>query len=149
MSNISKIITICSSAAFYKHANEVKDKLEKIGYKVIVPYTANNMRQSGNYNVADYKTWYDNEDDYDKKAKLMREHFEEVARADAILVVNDEKHGISGYIGPNVLMEMGLAFYQKKPIYVLNSISSDMPVYEEVIGMGSVILNNELRKISL
>ncbi len=123
--------------------------LDKQGYEVIVPYTANRMRESGNYNVSDYKTWYDNEEDFDKKAKLMRGHFDEVAKADAIVVVNDEKHGVVGYIGPNVLMEMGLAFYQNKPIYVLNPISSDMPVYEEVVGMGSIILDNNLKKITL
>lgn len=144
-----KIITICSSAAFYRHVNEVAIRLEKRGYEVHVPLTATKMQKSDNYKVEDYKTWYENSDDFNKKAKLMRGHFDEVVVADAILVVNDEKNGIKGYIGPNVLMEMGLAFYLDKPIYVLNPVTSDMPLYEEVVGMGAVILNGKLGKVML
>jgi nucleoside 2-deoxyribosyltransferase len=135
------VITICSSAAFYRHVNELQDKLEALGYRVIVPSVATKMRESGNYTVSDYKTWYENDQDWHKKAQLMRAHFDAVTKADAILVVNDTKHGVDGYIGPNVLMEMGLAFVQQKPIFVLNSIAHDMPIYEEVMGMGSVILS--------
>jgi diphthamide synthase subunit DPH2 len=54
---------------------------------------------------------------------------------------------VTGYIGSNVLMEMGLAFYLKKPIFILNPVSDDMPVYEEVIGMGSVIIDGDLMKV--
>jgi hypothetical protein len=105
------------------------------------------MRASGNYDVAAYKTWYDNAADFTIKAQLMRDHFDEVAKGDSILVVNDEKHGVPGYIGPNVLMEMGLAFYLKKTIYVLNAIDKDMPIYEEVLGMGSIILDRDVAEI--
>ena len=107
------------------------------------------MRKTGDYDVSHYKTWYDNEEDFHKKAVLMRGHFDEVVKADAVLVVNDDKNGIVGYIGPNVLMEMGLAFHLKKPIYVLNDIESSMPVYEEVMGMGSMILHGDLNQIKL
>lgn len=146
---MSKTITICASAAFYRHVNELADKLEKRGFRAIVPHTANKMKANSDYDVTHYKTWYNNPEDFTKKAELMRGHFDEVAAGDAILVVNDEKHGVQGYIGPNVLMEMGLAFYLKKPIFVLNSIAHDMPLYEEVVGMGSVILGGGLSKIKL
>ncbi len=144
-----KIITLCSSAAFYRHVNDLATKLEKRGYKAIVPLTARRMKNSGNYDVGHYKTWYDDAADFTKKAQLMHGHFDEVTKADAILIVNDEKHGIAGYIGPNVLMEMGLAFYLGKPIYVLNPVTNEMPVYEEVVGMGGVIINDRLDKIKL
>ncbi len=144
-----KTIVLCSSAAFYRHVNELADELEKRGFHAVVPLTAERMRASGDYNVDSVKTWYGNPGDYDKKAQLMRGHFDKVAEGDAVLVVNDEKHGVPGYIGPNVLMEMGLAFYLKKPIYVLDDVVPDMPVYEEVLGMGSVILSGDLTKISL
>ncbi len=68
---------------------------------------------------------------------------------DAILVVNDEKNGVPGYIGANVLMEMGLAFYLNKPIYVLNSVSPDTPAFEEIIGMNSIVIKGDLDKIRL
>lgn len=147
MAHKSKRIVICSSAAFYEHANEVADELREKGYEVIVPATARNMKESGNYDVDSVKTWFDSPEDFSKKARLMRGHFDEVAAADVILVINDKKHGIDGYIGPNVLMEMGLAFYLDKPIYVLNPVDKMLPVYEEVVGMGSIILRGDITKL--
>lgn len=144
-----KTITICSSAAFYRHVNEIADQLEAKGYKVLVPHTANKMRESGNYDVSAVKTWIKNKEDLHKKGKLMDEHFKEVEKADAILVVNDEKHGEKGYIGPNVFMEMALAYYLKKPIYILNGVNNDSRIYEEVYGMGNTVLNGDLSKIDL
>ena len=141
-------IVLCSSAAFYEHVNQVAAKLEKLGFTAVVPKTARRMAESGDYDVSHYKTWYEDANDYHKKAELMRAHFDEVAKGDAILVINDEKHGIAGYIGSNVLMEMGLAFHLHKQIYVLHSVTTESPVYEEVQGMGSVILDDDLTKIS-
>lgn len=141
-------IVICSSAAFYEHGNQLADELTARGFTVVVPATARKMKASGNYDVTLTKTWYDNPEDFHRKAELMRGHFDEIEQGDAILVVNDEKHGVAGYIGPNVLMEMGLAFHRKKPIYVLNAIDKAMPVYEEVVGMGSIILEGDLSGIS-
>ena len=142
-----KTIVICCSGNFYKHANEVADELIVKDFKVIVPKTADIMRKSGDYDIDKHKTWYDRPEDFTVKAGKMRKHFEEVAAGDIILVINDEKRGIKGYIGPNGLMEMGLAFYLNKPIYVLNPVGKGMPFYEEVLGMDSIILNGDLGKI--
>lgn len=139
---------ICSSAAFYKHVIAIKSELEQRGVTVIVPKTALAMEQSGDYAVESYKTWFGNEDDYDKKAELMRAHFDEISRGDAILVVNDEKHGKPGYIGPNVLMEMSLAWYQKKPIYVLHKLPADSPFEEELKGMTPIVLADDLERLA-
>ena len=144
-----KIITICSSAAFYKHVGEIAEELESRGYETVIPQTAEKMRKSGNYDVAAVKTWIKNEADLHKKQKLMDAHFKEVERADAILVVNDKKHDVEGYIGPNVFMEMALAYYLKKPIYILNGVSNDSTIYEEVYGMGNIILDGNLEKFKL
>lgn len=146
---MSKTIVICASAAFYRHVNEVADELRSQGFKVVVPKKAEEMRLSGNYDVDALKTWYKDEAQFGVKTELMHLHFDKVAAGDAILVVNDEKHSVEGYIGPNALMEMGLAFHLHKPIYVLNKIAKDMPVYEEVIGMNSVMLDGDLTKIKL
>lgn len=93
-----KKITICSSASFYRQVWAIKEKLECNGFKVWVPHTASLMNHSGNYKVSDYKTWYKNPEDYKRKAWLMKKHFDEVHKAQAILVVNLKKKGLSGYI---------------------------------------------------
>lgn len=141
-------ITICSSANFYKQVVEIQDQLEKKGHKVIVPKTATRMKEAGDFEVSHYKTWFADANDYDKKAELMRAHFDEVEKADAILVVNNEKHGAANYIGGNVLMEMALAFYLKETIYILNDIPKESAYLEEIKGMLPVVLNGDLDKIN-
>ena len=67
--------------------------------------------------------------------------------ADAALVANFDKNGVVGYIGANTLIEMGVAFYRKKPIYVLNSIP-EMSYTEEILGMQPIVVNGDLAKIT-
>ena len=77
----------------------------------------------------------------------MKGHFKKVLAADAILVVNYEKNGVSGYIGGNGLMEMMLAFLHKKPIFVYNSISDELNIAEEVYGLNPIFINQDLSMI--
>lgn len=141
-----KTIVVCSSASFYKQAVEVQSELATRGYAVLVPDTAEKMKQSGDYDVSHYKTWFGDVNDYPKKAALMRGHFDKVAAGDAILVLNYEKHGKTNYIGGNVLMEMALAFHLKKPIFVLNDVPEDSPFLEEILGMQPTFLHSDLEK---
>ena len=57
-----------------------------------------------------------------------------------------DKNGVKGYIGGNTLMEMGLAFYLKKKIYLLNEVP-ELPYKEEILGVKPIILNGDLSKI--
>lgn len=143
-----KTIVLCSSGSFYKHVNELKAELEKLGFKAVVPTTAAKMAESGEYDISKYKTWYKDHSTMDKKRAFMDAHFDEVKKGDAILVVNDTKNGVEGYIGSNVLMEMTLAYIMKKPIYVLNSVSESLGCWEEVIGMGSILLDGDVGGLS-
>jgi hypothetical protein len=142
-----KTITICTSASFYRQAIEVADRLEPAGLHVSLPHTATKMKASGDFDVSHYKTWYDDVADYHKKAQLMRRHFDEVAAGDAVLVLNYDKHGVPNYIGGNVLMEMALAFYLKKPIYIMNDAPADSPFLEEILGMTPVLLRGKLDQL--
>lgn len=139
-----KSIVICSSASFYREAWVIKTRLEKSGYNVRVPLTAEKMNRTKNYRVSDYKIWHKDHKKFGRKTFLMKLHFAEIAKADAILVVNLKKHGVIGYIGGNVLMEMALAFYLQKPIYVWQNITKTHPFYEEVIGLRSIFLKEDL-----
>src|SRR5258708_642336 len=118
MEKKNQIITICSSASFYKDVLAIEQELKQLGYSVKIPKTANVMKKTGNFTVSDYKTWYTDRNDYKKKKALMDGHFKKVMEADAILVVNNEKNGILGYIGGNGLMEMTIAYHYKKPIFL-------------------------------
>ncbi len=105
------------------------------------------MQKAGDFDVSHYKTWFADDGDYHKKASLMRTHFDEVVKGDITLVLNYEKYGVTNYIGGNVLMEMALAFYFKKPIYILNEVPDDSPFLEEILGFEPVVLHGKLANI--
>ena len=144
-----KTITICSSASFYKDVVDIQKQLIKLGFKVKVPSTASKMEKTGNFDVSSYKTWFTDKNAYKIKTKLMNEHFKKVIACDAILVVNMLKKGIKGYIGGNALMEMTLAHYFKKPIYLWNQIDSSSMFEEEIFGMNVIFLDQDPTKIKL
>lgn len=147
MNSHKPIITICSSANFYRRVVDIQPRIEAMGFEVIIPISAKKMKATGDFDVVKNRSWLTNPNDYHIKTAYIREHFKEVARSDAILIINEEKHGRPGYIGPNVLMEMALAFHLKLPIYTLNPIDPESPFTEELIGMESIIINGDLTKI--
>lgn len=137
-------IAICSSANFYREVVDLETKLNSMGFDTIIPYIAGIMKESGDFNVNHYKTWFGDKSDYHKKTDLMLKHFDKIAEGDAILVANNEKHGKANYIGGNVLMEMAIALYLKKPIFLLNEIPDESPFLEEIIGMFPVVLHGRI-----
>ncbi|HUS52360.1 MAG TPA: hypothetical protein VMX77_02735 [Candidatus Bathyarchaeia archaeon] len=145
---MKRTITLCSSAQFFRKAIEVGRELEELGFKVILPQTAVMMKRSGNFDVASYKTWFKDKKDYQKKTKLIKDHFKKVEKTEAILVLNEEKEGLPGYIGGNTLMEMGLAFFLQKPIFIYNRIDSRLKFKEEVYGLNPIFINRNLKVIA-
>jgi nucleoside 2-deoxyribosyltransferase len=144
-----KTIVLCSSGSFYKHVNEIAAELEKKGYKTVVPATAYKMLKSDDYDIAKVKAWIHDPKLFKIKHKLAMAHFNEISRGDAVLIVNDDKPGRPNYIGPNVTMEWGLAYYLGKPVFILNGVGRDSNFYEEVYGMSTVVLDGNLDKIRL
>ncbi len=144
---INKTIVICSSASFYKQVVEVEKQLKDLGFKVKTPLTVSKMKKSGDFRVETYKTWMERPDDYKRKAYLTRKHFIEVEKGDITLVLNYKKNGKEGYIGGAVLMEMAIAFYLKKSIYILNPIDESSKYKEELYGMIPKIINGDLSKL--
>jgi len=145
-------ITICGSIAFYRQMLEAKSRLEELGHEVSLPPKEIRGEKGEIISIEEYyrrrksaaesESWI-----WDRKEEAIRSHFNKVAWADAILVLNCEKHGIEGYIGANTLMEMGLAFFLGKPIYLLNKIP-EADYKEEILGMKPTVLGGELGRIS-
>lgn len=143
----NKTIVICSSASFYKQVIEAERQLKNLGFRVKTPLTATQMKSSGDFRVETYKTWMEKPEDYKRKAYLTKKHFTEIEKGDVVLILNYKKNGKDGYIGGAVLMEMALAFYLKKPIYILNPIDDSSKYKEELYGMLPKIINGDLSKI--
>lgn len=109
--------------------------LEDAGYSVAMP-----VAQEGTY---DYNAMTD-EQAANNKAFYIWEHFRKIEQGDALVVINGPKKGLDGYVGSNTLMEMTVAHYLKKPIFMLNKPVVGVPCREEVLGMKPVILDGNL-----
>ncbi len=144
---MSKSITLCSSASFYKELLSVRDKLARKGWRVELPEVAETMLASGDFRVETYKTWFQNPADYTVKAKYVLNHFKKIRSTDAVLAINQTKNGLEGYIGGNVLMELAVAFEHGKKIFILNAVAKKLPLLEEVLALQPIFLNGNLEKI--
>lgn len=78
---------------------------------------------------------------------LIRDYFEKIKNADAILVVNVDKKGILNYIGGNSFLEMGFAHILNKTIFILNEVPK-MIYTDEILAMQPIALNGDLFKIN-
>jgi hypothetical protein len=138
-------VTICASIVFYKEVVRIQEAIEKAGFRALVPKIAEQMKKANDFNVDHYKPTLA---ETQRKADLMMMHFKKVSQGDAVLVVNNEKHGQANYIGGNVLMEMALAFFQKKPIFLWNDAPKESTFLEEILGVEPIILNRSVAKLA-
>jgi len=144
-------ITICGSIIFQDKILLIKKELEKLGHKVKIWPSKIKNKEGQLISVQDYykirhlagnnEKWV-----WDRKTEAILSHFDKIAWSDAILVTNYNKNNVSGYIGGNTLMEMGLALFLKKKIYLLNEVP-ELSYKEEILGLRPIILNGDLSKI--
>ena len=66
------------------------------------------------------------------KNRLTIENMKNVEICDDLLILNYSHRNIENYVGGNSFIEMCIAFYLKKPIYLLNNIPEHMPYTEEI-----------------
>ncbi|HBA36533.1 TPA: hypothetical protein DCZ15_01510 [Candidatus Falkowbacteria bacterium] len=152
-------ITICGSIAFYQEMEQLKDSLEAKGHEVFVPLLSNEApaEMGGGKKIYFDKYIEDNggmdafppdHELWGLKEKAIRDHYDKIEWCDAILVSNHEKKGIAGYIGGNTLIEIGVAFFLKKKIYILNPVSSELSYKQEIYGMKPILLNGDINLIN-
>jgi len=148
-------ITICGSIAFYKEMESARDKLLKLGHEVKIPQLALEVPQEfgGGKRIYLGKYIEDNggidafpagHNVWDLKEGAIKDHYDKIDWADAVLIINHEKRSVEGYVGGNTLIEIGVAFYLKKKIFILNSVSPDLSYKQEIMGMKPVMLNGDL-----
>jgi len=78
---------------------------------------------------------------------LIRDYFNVIKNADAILIANFEKNKIKNYIGGNSFLEMGFAHVLNKKIFIFNNIP-EMIYTDEIKAMQPIVLNGNLTKIN-
>jgi len=116
-----KKVVICASGSFEKEILEWKNKLEDIGFDVVkhpIKIT---------------------EDFLNNYKKSFLDCYKSIPEVDIVFILNLEKNGIPGYIGPGVFAEMAFtigvneAFNKKIDILYLNPIPQNgLPYCEEL-----------------
>ena len=132
-------ITIGGSMTFADKQVEAKQKLEARGYEVLITDDINDY-----VNSQKIKKSFADELSLCLKYDVMRTFFKKIESSDALLVCNYDKNGIGGYLGTSVLMEIGLAYYLGKKIYLLFEVDKTQNYALELALINPIILNGEL-----
>ena len=144
-------ITICGSIAFYDQMLVAQKQLIDLGHEIKIP-PSQRLDKKGDLISSQefYQIRHASDDDakwvWEIKNRAIKEHFDKINWCDAIIVLNYDKKGIPNYIGGNTLMEMGVAFYLGKPIYLLQPLP-EISYKEEILGMFPIIINGDFSKI--
>lgn len=128
---------------FAKDMMSTKEKLEILGHNVSVPCDTD-VHIDDPLLRDDFKR----DKEHVLKNDILQKCFDLLAGADAVLVLNKEQKGVRGYIGVSALMEIGLAYYLKKKIFVLNQVYNDERYSADLDVMGATVLDGDLSKIS-
>lgn len=130
-------IVICGSMKLSKKMIEVRDQLLRFGHEVVLPRHTEEyikMNNLDNIHNESVKNKINND--------LIRDYYNEIARNDAVLVVNYDLNGVRGYIGGNSFLEMGFAHVLNKKIYLVNEIP-EASFKDELIAMQPIILGGD------
>lgn len=134
-------ITISGSLHFAEKILELEWALQAMGHEVFIPLDTHifltgttNNRHEGSLEFA---------------REGMFGHYDNVAKSDAVLIVNLEKKWVKWYIGGAVLVEMGIACYLRKKIFILNPLPhhDEVRYVQEINLMLPTIINNDLSLI--
>ena len=127
-------VVMSGSMQFASDMLELKDRLEALGHTALLP---KGIERFIHGEIVVEK----------KQAKLEGDvfnyYYNELKRADALLVLNKTKSGVQNYIGGNALIEMAFAYVLKKKIYLINPIP-DMSYSDEIAAMNPSVLHNDL-----
>lgn len=130
---------IGGSMTFAKEMKQVKEILETLGYEVFVPVDTEHVIE--NPNKKEDITFL-------KEFGVGRKDAELVAKADAFLILNYEKHGIKGYIGPGAYRDLSIAWWFKKKIFFLYPYNENQNNQKcEMLGFDPIILHGRLERI--
>lgn len=137
------IISICGSMQFHKEMRDIQKQLQEKGHTVLVPKSIELMDTIGYIHptIDEAKVAAKIQHDF------IKEHFRKIEKSDVILVLNYDKKGIKNYIGGNTFLEIGLAYWLGKKVYLLNPIP-DMDYITELHAMQPVILSGDLDAIA-
>jgi len=145
-----KKIVICGSMRFSQVMVYAKEDLERMGFEVVLPKNTELYLEGSDFlKQREASAWEPMEGAKRKiDNNLIKDYYDKIAGADAILVINNEKNDIKNYIGGNTFLEMGFAHILGKKIYCLNPLPEEQShIYQKLIALQPIIINNDLSNI--
>jgi len=134
-------IGIIGSMQFTEKMIEARDELIKRGHDAFVTNLADPFIGKSDEEKETIKIYQKNNLD------AIREFWRLMQGADAVLVMNFDKHGIKNYIGGNTLMEIGFAYVLNQKIFLYNPIP-EIPYYKsEIEAVKPTIINGDYSMI--
>ena len=134
-------ICVCCSLAFTDEVKRIAEELKDMGHEVfLLNGVLLDVIHRPDYDPVVAKTG----NGYD----AIRDHFDKIKKADAVLVLNFTKNNVDNYIGANTFLEMGFAYYVGKPIYAINPLPDYKYINDEIKSFDVKILGGDLTKIT-
>ena len=131
-------ICICGSMTFIDEMEMLATDLSKMGYQVDTPVRE---EQSLDWQALS------EEQALSLKRSFIDGHLSKIKQADLVLVANYPKHGVSGYIGANTLMEAAFAHATGTSVAYLHPLG-DQPCRLEALSISSNVIANKLSAIA-
>jgi len=137
-------VMICGSMTFAKEMMEAKANLEEMRHEVKVPCDIETHLENPGF-IDDLEA----DIEHAKNNNVLKTCFNYVAGSDAILFLNYPKNNIPGYVGTSSMMEMGLAFYLGKKIFLMHEPPhhDDARWVVEVRLVEPTVINGDFSKI--
>lgn len=134
-------VCVSCSLSFTDEIKKISKELEAMGHEVLLPngILSDAIRQP-DFDPVEAKR----DNGYD----AVRDHIDKIKESDAVLICNLTKNNVENYIGANTFLEMGFAYYFKKPIYTLNPLPDYKYINDEIQSFDAVVLNGDLSKIA-
>jgi hypothetical protein len=129
-------IVICGSMSFYQEMEKVKQELLSQKIPCIIP--ENEVYEKNHLSPEQFEIF---------KRNVSFMYIKKIRNPETfgILVLNNDKHDIPSYVGPNTFAEIAIAFAQSKKIYLYTSIPD---MYEdELSAWGAIPLQCSLQPL--
>jgi len=125
---------------FAKEMLAAKKQLEELGHEAIVPLDTHDCLAKPELQC---------DLDWCMSQNLDKDHFNKIAGGDAVLILNYPKNNIQGYIGGSSLMELAIARYLDKKIFILHELPNEdeLRYALEIKVMRPIILNGDISNI--
>lgn len=129
-------IGVVGSMQYTDRMVEARDKLIEHGHDAFITNLATPFIGKSFEEAEEIKIQQKNQGD------AIREFWRLMQGADAILVLNLDKHGVRNYIGGNTFLELGFAHVLNQKIFLMNPIP-EMIYTTEIVAMGPVVINGD------